>query len=1480
MGTVGIRANFLNFAALKQILSVIMKRFLFFLVMALLAAGSVDAAKRKVHTIGDSTMQTYDEATSVTRGWGQYFQQFFNPDSVTVNNRGKSGASSKSFYLESAYWQSVKTQISAGDYVIIQFAHNDEKTSGMDGDSVKAYYTSIGDATSAANTDYRGTTPYGTYKEFLRRYVNETRALGATPILAGSICRSYFNGNSIKRNGWHDLGDSFSVLTATGIKTGQKVAESDNTMDYVYQTKQVAEELDVPFIDMTTASAEMYLKYGSDYTQNFIMDGNGSTHTSKLGATLVARMAAQLLKEQGILAESITLESDISVYPATASLGTAYKGQSLTQDFQLSAFDLVPAAGSVSVSCTDGLLLSSDGSTWGKTLALPYTDGNLIGTFYAKLELTETGDYNETITVSSGDKKVEVPVTATALDNEGGTPAEVKWPFNAAFNNATTGTSQSANMFSVMEFTMGSDLHYTQTRTINSDIGTISNVQPSTSNVASNLEEDALVFTLIPKKGVQFHPTHIGFRAAKVGTNGGKFDVVVSNGTQTQVLAENFTPQLVKEAPYVSECQYDVTNVIASGDAFTLKIYIKGLANNKEYGFQNFVISGEVSGTPEEVPQYTLTTGVNIPEAGTVTVSPAGEKFDKGTSITLTASENFGYTFEGWVDKDVEVISEKNPYTFEIKQDTYLQAKYHQNEVFPLNVSVSGGANLYMLSLEPAGTIIDGVHWYEKGTEVKVKASGNKILTFTNWEDNTTGAERDVVVNEAVSITANYACEDFIVAWDFYNDQPATERAADFKDESDNAGLLSLRNAAGSTTSWLACGSSKGAQNGKYGARIWRLLSDKYYFEMSFSTIGYNNIRMSSALGNDYNSYETYYVQWSTDGQSFTTFGEYHMPTRGWTDQTITLPVDVENKSKIWVRFYPNFDSGKVAVESDYDGFTVGETYFFADKDASQDEVPPVLISSIPANDATGVSASGSIVLTFDEKVLAGTGNATLNGESLETAVTGKNAIFKYSGLKYNTNYTFALPAGAVIDRNGNAYEGCEISFTTMERTQPDPRVYDAVVAQDGSGDYTTITEAITAAPANRVKPWLIFVKEGTYTGHHLIPANKPYIYLIGQGKDKVFISDSRLCGGDNAYGIDEGATTCVKSGNCYFEGISFMNSYGYEQKAGPQALALVTDNDRIVFNKCAWYSYQDTYYSGRNANDRVFVKDSWIEGAVDFIYGSNNVYFDRDTINIVRKSGGYIVAPSHPANTEWGYVFMNNLITAPGVPSQTDVWLGRPWHNSPKTVYINTKAEVTIPATGWYPTMGGLPAIWADYNTMDAYGNPVDLSNRREWYYYMNGNDTVWGQAKNHLTDEEAAQYTVKNCMSGTDSWQPELLCEACSAPEPIYAEGDENFTWEPVPYAICYVVTKDGKVDGFTTNCSYSYASGAEYAVQAVNEYGGLSQAGSLSMAPSGIDEITQNSHNIQNSRLYNTSGVRVDKNYRGIKISNGRKTLTVNP
>lgn len=395
----------------------------------LLAAGmlvSTSMMAIKVHTIGDSTMATYSESTTVTRGWGQMFQQFFT-DAVTVNNRAKSGASSKSFYEEAAYWESVKKQIQPGDYVLIQFAHNDEKNDGMDGDEVKAYYESIGDQAKADATDYRGTTASGTYKEYLRKYVEETRALGATPVLVGAICRKYFTGSTIRRNGRHDLGDDFSLLTASGIKEGNKVGEDDHTYDYPYQMRLVADEMGVSYIDLTTATKELYESYGDAKANELLFDGDGSTHTSAMGATLIARLCAQLLQKQGILTEYINLTSDLSVNPSKADLGEAYKGQTVVKEFQISGFDLQPAEGNVTITASKGLQVSADGESYSGSISMSYKEGNMIGTFYARCEFAEEGPINEEITVTSGDETITIPVTGTSIVLEGGVPVQAYW---------------------------------------------------------------------------------------------------------------------------------------------------------------------------------------------------------------------------------------------------------------------------------------------------------------------------------------------------------------------------------------------------------------------------------------------------------------------------------------------------------------------------------------------------------------------------------------------------------------------------------------------------------------------------------------------------------------------------------------------------------------------------------------------------------------------------------------------------------------------------------------------------------------------------------------------------------------------------------------------------------------------------------------------------------------------------------------------
>lgn len=230
------------------------------------------AAKRKVHTIGDSTMSEYKPAATPKRGWGMYLQAFFNTDSVEVNNRGKSGASTRTFYETENLWPSVKQQMSAGDYLIIQFAHNDEKCKGEDVYVQNAKLRAEGKDTL---TDMRGTEPNTTYKEYLRKFINEARAMDVTPILMSPICRAYFKDGKINNEGRHILSPE---------------------KDYVRCMREVAEEMNVPFLDMTARTKDFFEYAGQETCMAQYFNCGDKTHTSASGGMVVAMQAYMLIQ--------------------------------------------------------------------------------------------------------------------------------------------------------------------------------------------------------------------------------------------------------------------------------------------------------------------------------------------------------------------------------------------------------------------------------------------------------------------------------------------------------------------------------------------------------------------------------------------------------------------------------------------------------------------------------------------------------------------------------------------------------------------------------------------------------------------------------------------------------------------------------------------------------------------------------------------------------------------------------------------------------------------------------------------------------------------------------------------------------------------------------------------------------------------------------------------------------------------------------
>ncbi len=384
----------------------------------------------KVHTIGDSTMAEYTPGTTDKRGWGMFLGSFFDANFVTVNNKAKSGADSRGFYTGAGYWPSVKSQMQAGDYLLIQFAHNDEGTITYGLDNLE-YAQYCSDNGLPAPTDARGTNPQTTFRDYLRLFIDEARALGVTPVLVGPICRAYFSGNSIKRNGQHDLGDKFSKLEGGVLYENQSLPTNDSTMSYVKAMKVVAAEKNVPFIDLTDSTRVLYLQYGETQCLNLLFCQGDKTHTNAMGGNLIARKAAQALKNAGILDEYITIPTSVSANPDRLEIGETYTGVAQNREILLTGYGLDPEDGTLAITASENLQISLDKETYAAAASVAYSGGSLFQKLHIRANYTTAGDAEDSVVVTSGDIRLVVPVTASVISLDGGAAVSATWTLGA-----------------------------------------------------------------------------------------------------------------------------------------------------------------------------------------------------------------------------------------------------------------------------------------------------------------------------------------------------------------------------------------------------------------------------------------------------------------------------------------------------------------------------------------------------------------------------------------------------------------------------------------------------------------------------------------------------------------------------------------------------------------------------------------------------------------------------------------------------------------------------------------------------------------------------------------------------------------------------------------------------------------------------------------------------------------------------------------
>lgn len=384
-----------------------------FLLAAVCSLGlaSAFAQAPTVHTIGDSTMEEKSTDPSVNtngqRGWPQMLPQFM-VNGATLNNRAKSGTSSKTFYEESRFWTTVKPQIKEGDYVVIQFGHNDEKHAGADGEI--------------------GTYPWTTYQEYLRKYVNEVRELGANPILFTPIVRGYFSGNKITDKGAHNLG-------------ADVIMSSGKNLDYVAAMKEVARELNCPLVDHTALTREICDEYGEEKAVELIYNVGDGTHIGEYGATLYARLAVQGLVAKGLLTEYFNADPDVLINPTTHNFGKSYLNAGSVYAFSISGIDLTPGSGKVTISASEGFVVSLNAiGGFASVAEIGYENGNLpMTSVYVKFLPTEKGVKSGTLTVSNGTSIKTATLTGEGVSFEGGVEAQAYWQLNQDTKAVVTG---------------------------------------------------------------------------------------------------------------------------------------------------------------------------------------------------------------------------------------------------------------------------------------------------------------------------------------------------------------------------------------------------------------------------------------------------------------------------------------------------------------------------------------------------------------------------------------------------------------------------------------------------------------------------------------------------------------------------------------------------------------------------------------------------------------------------------------------------------------------------------------------------------------------------------------------------------------------------------------------------------------------------------------------------------------------------------
>ncbi len=300
----------------------------------------------------------------------------------------------------------------------------------------------------------------------------------------------------------------------------------------------------------------------------------------------------------------------------------------------------------------------------------------------------------------------------------------------------------------------------------------------------------------------------------------------------------------------------------------------------------------------------------------------------------------------------------------------------------------------------------------------------------------------------------------------------------------------------------------------------------------------------------------------------------------------------------------------------------------------------------------------------------------------------------------------------------------------------------DIVVAQDGSGDFRSLQDAVNAVPDYRKQRTTIRVKKGVYKETLYIPPSKQLLSIIGDDAEQVILTASRYAKQPSplfpkeTFGTSGSATLYTAADDLYIENMTIANDAG-EGKTIGQAVAAHISGDRVVFSRCRFLGNQDTLFTYEEKS-RQFYDHCYIEGTTDFIFGWAISVFSHCRLH--SKKDSYITAASTPQGQSSGYTFLQCELTAEN--TVTEVYLGRPWRPYAQTVFIGCNLGGHIRKEGWHnwrKPENEQTAYYAEYGNT---GEGSDTEGRVSWAHLLN--------------DSEVKHYTPWHLLKGDDQWNP----------------------------------------------------------------------------------------------------------------------------